>query len=59
MKARLVPSRYLSVFWDERRLGIRLRRARGVHKGKAHFKIVFKGKGKEGKESFFYVSSSE
>ena len=27
---RLVPSRYLSVFWDERRLGIRLRRARGV-----------------------------
>ena len=27
---RLVPSRYLIVFWDERRLGIRLRRARGV-----------------------------
>ena len=27
---RLVPSRYLSVFWDERRLGIRFRRARGV-----------------------------
>ena len=27
---RLVPSRYLSVFWDERRLGIRLRRARGL-----------------------------
>ena len=25
---RLVPCRYLSVFWDERRLGIRLRRAR-------------------------------
>ena len=24
---RLVPSRYLCVFWDERRLGIRLRRA--------------------------------
>ena len=29
-RARLVPSRYLSVFWDERRLGIRLRRARGL-----------------------------
>ena len=27
---RLVPSRYLSLFWDERRLGIRLRRARGL-----------------------------
>ena len=27
---RLVPSRYLSVFWDERRLGIRLRRAQGL-----------------------------
>ena len=27
---RLVPSRYLSVFWDERRLGIRLRRERGL-----------------------------
>ena len=28
---RLVPSRYLIVFWDERRLGItRLRRARGL-----------------------------
>ena len=27
---RLVPSRYLSVFWDEIRLGIRLRRAQGV-----------------------------
>ena len=27
---RLVPSRYLSVFWDDRRLGIRLRRARGL-----------------------------
>ena len=25
--ARLVPSRYLSIFWGERRLGIRLRRA--------------------------------
>ena len=25
-----VPSRYLIVFWDERRLGIRLRRGRGV-----------------------------
>ena len=31
---RLVPSRYLSVFWDERRLGIRLRRARGHGKGR-------------------------
>ena len=30
-----------------------------IHKGKVHFKIVFKGKGKEGKESFFYVGSSE
>ena len=28
--SRLVPSRYLIVFGDERRLGIRLRRARGV-----------------------------
>ena len=28
--SRLVPSRYLIVFWDERRLGIRLRRAGGV-----------------------------
>ena len=28
--SRLVPSRYLSVFWDERRLGIRLRHALGV-----------------------------
>ena len=28
---RLVPSRYLSVFWGERRLGIRLRRARGLN----------------------------
>ena len=27
---RLVPSRYLSVFWGERRLGMRLRRARGL-----------------------------
>ena len=27
---RLVPSRYLSVFWGERRVGIRLRRARGL-----------------------------
>ena len=27
---RLVPSRYLSVFWGERRLGIRLRRTRGL-----------------------------
>ena len=27
---RLVPSRYLSVFWGERRLEIRLRRARGL-----------------------------
>ena len=27
---RLVPSRYLSVFWDERRLAIRLRRVRGL-----------------------------
>ena len=27
---RLVPSRYLCVFWDERRLGIRLRRPRGI-----------------------------
>ena len=26
-KSRFVPSRYLSVFWGERRLGIRLRRA--------------------------------
>ena len=30
VSGRLVPSRYLSVFWDERRLGIRLRRARGL-----------------------------
>ena len=30
IKIRLVPSRYLSVFWDERRLRIRLRRARGL-----------------------------
>ena len=29
-KTRLVPSRYLSVFWGERRLGIRLRCARGL-----------------------------
>ena len=29
-RPRLVPSRYLSVFWDERWLGIRLRRARGL-----------------------------
>ena len=28
--SRLVPSRFLTVFWDERRLGIRSRRARGV-----------------------------
>ena len=28
--SRLVPSRYLSVFWDERRLGIRLRHAQGL-----------------------------
>ena len=28
--SRLVPSRFLIVSWDERRLGIRLRRARGV-----------------------------
>ena len=27
---RIVPSRYLSIFWDERRLGIRLWRARGL-----------------------------
>ena len=27
---RLVPSRYLSVFWDDRRLRIRLKRARGL-----------------------------
>ena len=27
---RLLPSRYLSVFWGERRLGMRLRRARGL-----------------------------
>ena len=26
----LVPSRYLSVFWDDRRLRIRLKRARGL-----------------------------
>ena len=30
IKIRLVPSHYLSVFWDERRLRIRLRRARGL-----------------------------
>ena len=30
IKIRLVPSRYLSVFWAERRLRIRLRRARGL-----------------------------
>ena len=30
-----------------------------IHKGKVHFKIVFKGQGKDGKESFFYVDSSE
>ena len=29
-RLRLVPSRYLSVFWDERRLGIRLRCAQGL-----------------------------
>ena len=29
-KSRLVPSRYLSVLWGERRLGIRLTRARGL-----------------------------
>ena len=29
-ECRLVPSRFLSVFWDEWRLGIRLRRARGL-----------------------------
>ena len=29
-KTRLVPSRYLSVFWGKRRLGIRLRCARGL-----------------------------
>ena len=29
-KTRLVPSRYLSVFWGERRLGIRLRRSWGL-----------------------------
>ena len=29
-KLRLVPSRYLTVFWGERRLGIRLRRERGL-----------------------------
>ena len=29
-RLRLVPSRYLSVFWDERRLRIRLRCARGL-----------------------------
>ena len=37
---RLVPSRYLSVFWDERRLGIRFRRARGLM-GKEEGKILF------------------
>ena len=36
---RLVPSRYLIVFWDERRLGIKLRRARGVM-GREEGKIV-------------------
>ena len=30
LETRLVPSRYLIVFWDERRLGIRLRCAQGV-----------------------------
>ena len=30
LRYRLIPSRYLSVFWDERRLGIRLRCARGL-----------------------------
>ena len=29
-KSRFVPSRYLSVFWGERRLGIRLRRAQDL-----------------------------
>ena len=37
---RLVPSRYLSVFLDERRLGIRLRRARGLM-GREEGKILF------------------
>ena len=32
--ARLVPSRYLSFFWVERRLGIRLRRARAFWLGR-------------------------
>ena len=36
----VVPSRYLSVFWDERRLGIRLRRARGLM-GREEGKILF------------------
>ena len=36
---RLVPRRYLSVFWDERRLGIRLRRARGLM-DPAHLVVV-------------------
>ena len=31
---RLVPSRYLSVFWDERRLGIRLVRLGSHGKGR-------------------------
>ena len=30
-ECRLAPSRYLIVFWDEWRLGIRLRRARGLY----------------------------
>ena len=41
----LVPSRYLRVFWGERRLGIKLRRA-GSH-----------GKGRR-KDSYFSSSSS-
>ena len=34
---RLVPSRYVSVFWGERRLGITLRRARGKRGVYFHF----------------------
>ena len=37
---RVVPSRYLSIFWDERRLGIRLRRAGGLM-GREEEKILF------------------
>ena len=38
----LVPSRYLSVFWGERRLGIRLRIARGLM-GRVEGKIALSG----------------